>query len=100
MEDFVLLNDLFDIYGVLLTEKQQEIIGLYYVENLSMQEIAETNGVSKAFIGKVVKEASSKLKQYENSFHLLDYKHKLRDLESETSLEIIKKEIKQIVDSI
>ncbi len=100
MEDFVLNNNLFDIYGSTLTDNQQDIFKLYYEENLSMQEIADLKKVSKAFVGKVIKESVNKLEQLENSFHLLEYKNSLMKLEKETNLDLIHKEIAKIINNI
>ena len=40
MKDFVYYGELYNIYGFLLTDKQQEIFSLYYEENLSLSEIS------------------------------------------------------------
>ena len=34
-------NDLFDVYGDLLTKRQREILSLYYEEDFSYTEISE-----------------------------------------------------------
>ena len=36
---------LFDIYGEMLTQKQQDFISYYYNDDLSLAEIAENEGV-------------------------------------------------------
>lgn len=41
MDKNVKIGLLCDIYGELLTEKQQNVLDLYYNENLSLAEIAE-----------------------------------------------------------
>ena len=38
---------LFDFYGDLLTERQQEFFDLYYNEDLSLAEIAENAGITR-----------------------------------------------------
>lgn len=40
-------NQLFDLYGDLLTDKQQSYFKLYYFEDYSLQEIAEVFEVSR-----------------------------------------------------
>ena len=62
----VRLNILFDYYGELLTDKQQEIFKDYYFDNLTMQEIADNNEVSKNTSKETSKE-TSKVKSRETS---------------------------------
>lgn len=47
MDKNVQIGLLCDIYGELLTEKQQNVIDLYYNENLSLAEVAEANGITR-----------------------------------------------------
>lgn len=67
MEDFVYIGALYEIYGFLLTDKQKEIVELYYNENLSLSEIAEEKKVSKSYVGKIVSDAKKKLLYYEEN---------------------------------
>ena len=46
MKEFVYYNSLFDIYGKLLTEKEQESFRDYYQEDLSLGEIAEIKNIA------------------------------------------------------
>ena len=59
------INTLYDFYGCLLTDKQQDIITLYYQEDLSLSEIAEENNISRAAVQKTVKNVLEKLNYYE-----------------------------------
>ena len=43
MQKQILLTILYDYYGVLLTEKQQNYFKDYYFNNLSLSEISENN---------------------------------------------------------
>ena len=67
MKDFVYYGELYNIYGFLLTEKQQEIFSLYYEENLSLSEIATYKKVSKSYVGKLINDARDKLDYYEEN---------------------------------
>ena len=44
------MNALLDAYEQLLTEKQREILNLYYKEDLSFSEIAENLHISRAAV--------------------------------------------------
>jgi predicted DNA-binding protein YlxM (UPF0122 family) len=70
MNDKFLMNTLLDFYGALLTEKQQEICRFYYREDLSLQEIAEIEGVSRAAVHDTVKRCRTDLEHYEELLHL------------------------------
>ena len=47
MEKLVYLNNLYDLYGILLTEKQQTYFEEYYFNNLSYGEISEKYNISR-----------------------------------------------------
>lgn len=47
MDKNVQIGLLCDIYGDLLTEKQQNVLDLYYNENLSLAEVAEEVGITR-----------------------------------------------------
>ena len=47
MEKDLRYSMLLQIYGNLLTEKQQEVVGLYYDYDLSLAEISENLGISR-----------------------------------------------------
>ena len=54
------LIDLYDIYGSLLTEKQQNYFEDYYFDNLSLKEISENNSVSRNDVHNSIKETKEK----------------------------------------
>ena len=51
MEEALFRTMLFDSYGELLTEKQREYFDLHYNEDLSLAEIAQSEGVSRQSAG-------------------------------------------------
>lgn len=68
---------LFDIYGNLLTEKQRESFGLYFDEDLSITEIAQESGISRAAVHDALKTAEKALLDYERKLGLLEKKEKM-----------------------
>ena len=79
MENREYLNSLFDIYKELLTNKEQQAFSEHYIEDLSMQEIADNPNVSKSNIGMIVKRAEQKLKDYESKLHILEKNNKIKE---------------------
>ena len=71
MESREYFNSLFDIYKELLTKKEQDAFKEHYVEDLSMQEIADNLNVSKSSVGMTIKRAEQKLEDYEHKLHIL-----------------------------
>ncbi len=85
MEEFIYYNELYDLYGKLLTDKQQEYFENYYFNNLSLSEMAENYGISRNAIHKQLKIVIDKLNDYEDKLGL---NKKLK------ALDLIIKEIK------
>ncbi|WP_276813183.1 sigma factor-like helix-turn-helix DNA-binding protein [Faecalibaculum rodentium] len=73
-------NDLFDIYGPLLTERQREILTLSIQEDLSFGEIASELGISRAAAADAVKRGETLLSQYEKQLGIADIRRKVLEL--------------------
>ena len=65
-----LMSDLLGIYGKLLTEYQLEIMELYYLEDLSLKEIADNQNVSRNAIFTLIKRVEKILLDYEDKLRL------------------------------
>ena len=65
------MNALLDAYEQLLTEKQREILNLYYKEDLSFSEIAENLHISRAAVNDHIKRSTHILAEYEKKLHLV-----------------------------
>jgi hypothetical protein len=90
MDDILYLSSLYDYYKGLLTDKQKSYFEDYYFDNLTMEEIAENNEVSKNAVSKTIIEVKDKLNEYENILHLLDNKNKIENILSKDDFESIK----------
>ncbi|WP_224749539.1 YlxM family DNA-binding protein [Polycladospora coralii] len=71
MEKTTEMNLLYDFYGSLLTEKQQQLLEMYYVEDWSLGEIAEHNGVSRQAVFEAIKRAKQSLSEFEAKLGLM-----------------------------
>lgn len=80
MDDKLIINDLLDAYGTLLTEKQQSICDLYFREDESYQEIADLEGISRAAVYDTVRRCRSELTRYESLLHIVEDNTKRRHL--------------------
>ncbi len=65
MEKNIEITLLFDIYGKLLTNKQQEIFKEYYLYNLSLREIAQNRNISYQGVRDSIKSSESMLQNFE-----------------------------------
>jgi uncharacterized protein len=71
IEQHIRLNLLIDIYGSLLTDKQKTIMDLYFEEDLSLAEIAETQTISRNAVHDHIKRTVKILENYEENLQLL-----------------------------
>jgi predicted DNA-binding protein YlxM (UPF0122 family) len=62
---------LYDFYGSLLTDKQREILELYYQHDLSLAEIAADSGISRQGVHDLVKRAVRTLEKAEERMGLV-----------------------------
>lgn len=63
---------LYDLYGQLLTDKQREVLQLYYGNDLSLGEISEQLGVSRQAIYDIIKRTEKLLFEYEEKLGLVN----------------------------
>ena len=68
MEKNVKMGMLLDIYGELLTKKQQDILDLYFNNNLSLAEIAEEVNVTRQAVRDSIMKGEKKLFRIRRNF--------------------------------
>ena len=70
LEQRAQLAVLYDLYGGLLTEKQQNVFDLYHQCDLSLGEIAAEQNISRPAVHDLIKRTEHLLEKYEEKLHL------------------------------
>ena len=71
IEKMIEIGLLFQQYKELLTEKQREIVSLYYEEDYSLGEISENLNVSRQGVYDTLKRSEKILRDYEDKLQLI-----------------------------
>ena len=74
---------LLDHYGAMLTDKQREVIDLYYNDDLSLAEIAEQEGITRQGVRDNIKRGEAQLLEMEEKLHAARRFERLAALVSE-----------------
>lgn len=64
------ISVLLDFYGTMLTDKQRDVVELYYNEDLSLAEIAAHSGITRQGVRDSIKRAEAQLLEYEDRLGL------------------------------
>lgn len=70
MEQLLYLSALFDLYGALLTEKQQECLRMHLFEDFSLSEIGEELGISRQAVYDNIHRSQKAMEAYEEKLGL------------------------------
>lgn len=70
LDETLYINQLFEIYGRLLTSSQQEIMTDYFQNNLSLSEIAELKDTSRSAVSDTINKSIKKLEKFEKELRL------------------------------
>ena len=89
MDKKVEISMLWQIYGKLLTDKQNEYIDYYYNQDLSLSEIAENEEITRQAVRDNLKKGENNLFEYEEKLGVMK-----KTLEKEEKIEKIISEIK------
>ena len=96
MDNVIYYNELYDLYGVLLTDKQRLYFEDYYFNNLSFSEMADNYGVSRNAVFKQLHIVTDKLDDYENKLRLREKRMKINELLGDVPL-TIKEKVEEIL---
>ncbi len=92
MEKEFIYSSLNAVYGGLLTEKQREVIELYYSCDLSLSEIAEIKKTTRNSVLDLIENAKKHLDLFESKLKLLHKKTEISSaIENSSDTELVKK---------
>ena len=84
LEEFLRRSALFDLYGALLTEKQQKCLSMSLLEDYSLSEIGESLGISRQAVHDTLHRSEQAMEEYEARLGLLSR----REAERETLIKV------------
>ena len=98
------MNFLFDFYQALLTDKQRSYMELYYLDDLSLGEIAEEYTISRQAVYDNIRRTEAMLEEYEEKLSLFS-KFQRRKETVEQLLSLVKdqsseKELIQLINQL
>lgn len=96
MDRKIYLNNLYDYYCDLFTDKQKEYFEEYYFNDLSLSEIAENNNVSRNAVHGQIKIIEEKLEYYEQTLNLYTKACKIKEIIKDIDEEI-KNKIEELI---
>ncbi|MEO4053552.1 putative DNA-binding protein [Solibacillus sp. CAU 1738] len=107
LEKTTRMNFLFDFYQALLTDKQRSYMELYYLDDHSLGEIAESYTVSRQAVYDNIRRTEAMLEEYEDKLQLFGkFQQRQQVLEQltsalkeDTSLEVRLALIEQLKES-
>lgn len=88
---------LYDLYGELLNDKQQQYFEEYYFNNLSLGEISENLNISRNAVHKSLQSIEEKLQFYEEKLKLYKKSKIIYDIIEKESSQEIKKILKEMI---
>ncbi len=72
IEKNIKLGKLFDAYGAILSQSQQDVLGEYLYYDLTGSEIAENKNISRQAVKDSLKKAIKKLEELEGRLHFVE----------------------------
>lgn len=100
LEETIYVSSLYNIYGKLLTLKQQQIFENYIFENLSLAEIAENVNISRQAVLDCVNKCCFLLKKYEQDLCVFQNNNKIKSLLLNTKTFVTDKKLLKQIDEL
>ncbi len=99
-QDRAYICRLIDIYGKVLSERQRDVVDLYYNEDLSLAEISENCGITRQGVRDAIKHAIETLNSLEASLGFCARSESISKLATEISASNDVDHIHRLAESI
>ena len=83
------IADLLDLYGDMLTDKQRDVMELYYDQDLSLAEIAEHEKITRQGVRDSIKRGEAYLLEMEEKLHFAEKFRRLVEVTEEITARCI-----------
>ena len=100
IEKLELRGMLYDFYGELLTPHQKKIYEDAIVNDLSLSEIANEQGISRQGVHDIIKRCDKALAEYEEKLHLVEKYARIKHMISQINLLTDDVRIRQLSNEI
>ena len=100
IENLELRGMLYDFYGELLTPHQKKIYEDAIVNDLSLSEIANEQGISRQGVHDIIKRCDKALAEYEEKLHLVEKFARIKHMISQINLLTDDVRIRQLSNEI
>lgn len=99
-ENKLIFGIYFDFYSSLLTDRQRDVISMFYQHDMSLAEIAKEYDISRQAVAVVIKRTEKLLLYYEEKLKLFEKSKKIIDfLESQKNIDVkVKEKIEEILE--
>lgn len=87
---------LLDIYAPLLSERHRELLDLYYNEDLSLSEIAESAGITRQGVRDAIKHGENDLYFFEKGLRFAEKSERLKAISTELSTAVSEGDLERI----
>lgn len=79
-----------DVYGAMLTDKQRDMMELYYDEDLSLAEIAEHEGISRQGVRDSIKRGEEAMEELEEKLGIIKKAQQAEEKQNAAKAELTK----------
>ena len=103
MEELLYLTELFDIYGTLLTKRQQRCMELHLFQDFSLAEIGEELGISRQAVHDNLRRSQKTMEEWESKLGMVErYRRERAELSAvrELILKLRRDDNKILVDDV